>query len=149
MLSIEWFDKFYSVLFYGTVKFSICIIITTKCNVYIKWFVVFKSYFCQVKTWQFCQAFYTILTRWMVKFEVSRAVPVCYIAILYDITLFTVEHKKIRIRKYCIQKYRHLKCVKNYMRINKSVKKNVKLYVLSFPISATCKTTRRLSTVAL
>jgi hypothetical protein len=41
----------------------------------------------------------TILTRWMVNFEVSRAVPVCYIAILYDITLFTVEHKKIRIRQ--------------------------------------------------
>jgi len=35
----------------------------------------------------------------MVKFEVSRAVPVCYIAILYDIKLFTVEDKKIKIRQ--------------------------------------------------
>ena len=48
-----------------------------------------------------------------------------------------------------MQKCRRLSCVKDYMRISESVKLNVKIYVLFFPISATCTYTCRLSTVAL
>jgi hypothetical protein len=49
-----------------------------------------------------CQTLFTILTHIMVKFVVPRAVPVFYIAIRYDMMLFSVEHKKMKIRQYLL-----------------------------------------------
>jgi len=44
------------------------------------------------------QTIYPELTHWVVSFEISTTVPVCCIAGEYDVTSFTVKHKKLKIR---------------------------------------------------
>ena len=41
--------------------------------------------------------FYTVLTHWIVYIEIAGNVPVWCIAVGFIVTLFTVEHKKLRI----------------------------------------------------
>ena len=45
-----------------------------------------------------CQEFYTLLTHWVVNFEITITVPVCCNTVEYDVTLFPVQHKKLWIR---------------------------------------------------
>ena len=40
---------------------------------------------------------YTILTHWVVYFQVTGSVPVCCIAVGFIMTLLTVKNKKLRI----------------------------------------------------
>ena len=84
--------------FHGPVKISICIIITTKTDIYVKWFVIVNWVIDQVIPWSCLSNFCTVLTVCVVNFEIPRTVPVCCITGDYDVSVIAVEHKNLRIR---------------------------------------------------
>jgi hypothetical protein len=84
---------------HGPVKFSIRLIIHTKSVVHMKWLVIIILYIVQVITLRSSTNFYSILTHCVLQFDITRTVPVCCIAQDFEVTFFTVEHKKLRIRK--------------------------------------------------
>ena len=96
-------NVFWEILFcfHEPAKFSVCLVTRTISAVYkktltVKCFVVFVNY-CAHR-----QNVYPILTNRVVHVEVTGTVPVGYIAVECDVTLFTVEQKKLRIRHYYV-----------------------------------------------
>ena len=109
-----------------------------------------KSLNFTLSKWNFkalSKEFYTLLTHWVVNIEISSTVPVCCITVEYDVTLFPVEHKKVRIRHslLCVKLqtaqvfwWFHAFCLrvlKNW-KIQYRVKINVNIYV--FTLRNTC-----------
>jgi hypothetical protein len=109
-----------------------------------------KSWNGTLSNWNFealSQEFYTLLTHWMVNIEISSTVPVCCVTVEYDVTLFPVEHKKVRIRHslLCVKLQTaqvfwrfHTFCLRipKTWKIQYRVKINVNIYV--FTLRNTC-----------
>ena len=92
------FENFIQSGFHGPVKFPICLTISTKSDFCIKWSLIVKRYIVHVIQLRCFQTLYTVLTHWMVNFKISSTVPLYCKALLYNVTLFSIEHKKVRIR---------------------------------------------------
>jgi len=80
-------------------KIILYLITPNKSSVYTKRDVILYRYIVLVKSLYCLSEFFTELTRLLVNFiPVSSTVPVCCSGIDPNVTLFAVEHKKLRIR---------------------------------------------------
>jgi hypothetical protein len=59
---------------------------------FIKRVLIVNCYIVLVNYCDHLQNIYPILTHWMVHFEVTSTVPVCCLAVEFNVTLFSVEH---------------------------------------------------------
>ena len=93
------------VLFSWTVRFSVCVILNIKTGDYVNRYLIAKHYILHMLSLGCCLAFYTVFTQWVVNLEISSAVPCGFISEEWDVTLFAVEHKNLRITNY-VYKFR-------------------------------------------
>jgi len=74
------------------------VIFPTNSRVYLIWFLNIKLF---IYCWghdDLCPKMYSLFTHRVINFEIPSTVPVCCIAIEWNVTLFPAEHKKLRFR---------------------------------------------------